>query len=207
MFRREARETEQNQQQHLAASAVEYTSRRFGGRRGNKVRYCCPARRFHRRLPACWEANPGAGVCNTEVIMAVNLDKEAYYRRIKRLYSNWKVKKTNKNVSDCPVCVNARAPISRRVEKVRRKRSRRKVSRLLSIPASWRLLLSAWKAVMFPEASSSAWKRETGLHPQFGPSPNRDTFTPWNCPRNVPPVRFYPPKYRAMLTHVSTSPR
>ena len=24
--------------------------------------------------------------------MAVNLDKEAYYRRIKRLYSNWKVK-------------------------------------------------------------------------------------------------------------------
>uniref|UniRef100_A0A3B3Z8C5 Uncharacterized protein n=1 Tax=Periophthalmus magnuspinnatus TaxID=409849 RepID=A0A3B3Z8C5_9GOBI len=23
--------------------------------------------------------------------MAVNLDKEAYYRRIKRLYSNWKV--------------------------------------------------------------------------------------------------------------------
>lgn len=24
--------------------------------------------------------------------MAVNLDKEAYYRRIKRLYGNWKVK-------------------------------------------------------------------------------------------------------------------
>lgn len=24
--------------------------------------------------------------------MAVNLDKEAYYRRIKRLYSNWKVR-------------------------------------------------------------------------------------------------------------------
>lgn len=66
-----------------------YTSRLLGGRRGNKVRYCCST--LDRRLPACWEANPGAGVCNTEVIMAVNLDKEAYYRRIKRLYSNWKV--------------------------------------------------------------------------------------------------------------------
>lgn len=32
--------------------------------------------------------------------MAVNLDKEAYYRRIKRLYSNWKVK-----LGDVGACV------------------------------------------------------------------------------------------------------
>lgn len=91
---------------------IVYTTRRFGGRRGNKVRYCCS--KLDRRLPACGEANPGPGVCSTEVIMAVNLDKEAYYRRIKRLYSNWKVKK----MSNCQVCVNPHTPIIRRVEKV-----------------------------------------------------------------------------------------
>lgn len=36
--------------------------------------------------------------------MAVNLDKEAYYRRIKRLYGNWKVKLSDlKRVEDCNV--------------------------------------------------------------------------------------------------------
>ena len=28
---------------------------------------------------------------NSTLAMAVNLDKDAYYRRIKRLYGNWKV--------------------------------------------------------------------------------------------------------------------
>lgn len=37
--------------------------------------------------------------------MAVNLDKEAYYRRIKRFYSNWKVR----NVPGLRVCVNTHA--------------------------------------------------------------------------------------------------
>lgn len=37
-------------------------------------------------------AEAAAGVCGTRLTMAANLDKEAYYRRIKRLYGNWKVK-------------------------------------------------------------------------------------------------------------------
>lgn len=183
-----------------AESAVVYTSRLFGGRRGNKVRYCCSTR--DRRLPACWEANPGAGVCNTEVIMAVNLDKEAYYRRIKRLYSNWKVNFCR--IAQCVwTCTRTSAVESRKFE------GREAEAKLaaVSIQRVVGFCCRREKRRCSTNPPSSAWKRETGLHLQFDPFLNWDTFTPYIAQEMFRQCVFTPPKYRAMLTHVSTSPR
>lgn len=73
----------QQQQQHLVVV--------WGSQQAWKESALLLVDTYRQHLPACWEAKPGAGVCHTGLTMAVNLDKEAYYRRIKRLYSNWKV--------------------------------------------------------------------------------------------------------------------
>lgn len=164
-----------------------YTSRLFGGRRGNKVRYCCSTR--DRRLPACWEANPGAGVCNTEVIMAVNLDKEAYYRRIKRLYSNWKVNFCR--IAQCVwTCTHTSAVESRKFE------GREAEAKLAAVSIQRVVGFCCRREKRWCSTNPPLQCVEAGDGPSSAIRPVSQLghiYTLY-CSRNVSPVRFYPPE-------------